>query len=262
MTETHPPSNEELRAERKQRRMKFWSHIEELRAHLLRMVIALVLGTAVSLAFVNRLLEFLLLPMGDIRPVSLHPTESIVVYFRLALMLGVVIALPVILYQLLSFIVPGLTKKERRMLITSVLGIGFFFALGVAFAGGLMLPLALNYLQGFMSDLVQPTYSIDGYISFVTTVMLSSGTVFETPLLLALLARLGLVTARQLSKGRRFALVGIAVLAAVITPTPDVFNMMLVMAPLLVLYELGIVLAWFAGRARNKALVEAGVESI
>ena len=123
MTDTPPPSNEELRAERKQRRMKFWSHIEELRAHLLRMVIALVLGTAVSLAFVNRLLEFLLLPMGDIRPVSLHPTESIVVYFRLALMLGVVIALPVILYQLLSFIVPGLTKKERRMLITIPAGI-------------------------------------------------------------------------------------------------------------------------------------------
>ena len=262
MTESTEVNREELRARRKQRSMVFWAHLEEFRGRLLRMVIALVLGTAVSLAFVNRFLEFLLIPMGEIRPVSLHPTETIVVYFRLALLLGIVIALPFMLYQLLSFIVPGLTKQERRMVFTSVLGIGFFFALGVAFAGGVMLPLALKYLQGFMSDLVQPTYSIDGYISFVTTVMLSSGTVFETPLLLALLARLGLVTARQLSKGRRFALVGIAVLAAVITPTPDVFNMMLVMAPLLVLYELGIVLAWFAGRARNKALVEAGVESI
>jgi len=88
--------------------------------------------------------------------------------------------------------------------------------------------------------------------------MISSGVVFETPLLLALLARMGLVTSKQLSKGRRIALVAIAIIAAIITPTPDMFNMLLVMAPLLVLYELGIVMAWFAGRARQRALAHTG----
>ncbi len=242
-----------------QRRQVFWAHMEELRQRLLKAVIVLVLASGVSLIFVKRGLELLLLPMGENRPVALHPTESIVVYFRIALMMGLVFAMPVIVYQILAFFLPALTRGERKILLSSVFGIGIFFALGVAFAGGVMLPLAIRYLQGFMDELVQPTYSIDGYISFVTTVMISSGVVFETPLLLALLARMGLVTSRQLAKSRRFALVAIAIIAAVITPTPDMFNMLLVMAPLLMLYELGIVMAWFAGRARQRALAEAGV---
>jgi len=242
-----------------QRREAFWAHMEELRRRLLKAVIVLVLASGASLVIVKRVLEILLLPMGENRPVALHPTESIVVYFRIALMMGLVIAMPVIVYQILAFFVPALTRSERRMLLWSVFGIGLFFAGGVAFAGGVMLPLALGYLQSFMEELVQPTYSIDGYISFVTTVMISSGIVFETPLLLALLARMGLVTSKQLGNGRRIALVAIAIIAAIITPTPDMFNMLLVMAPLLVLYELGIVMAWFAGRARQRALAEAGV---
>jgi sec-independent protein translocase protein TatC len=247
------------RQAQRERQMRFWAHMEELRQRLLRGVIALVVGSLLSLFFVNQVLTFLLSPMGENRPVALHPTESIVVYFRVALLCGVVLAMPYMLYQVLGFITPGLTPSEKRILLGSVLGISVFFAIGVAFAGGVMLPLAIGYLQNFMDELVQPTYSIDGYISFVTTVMLSSGLIFETPLLLALLARLGLVTSKQLSKGRRYALLAIAVIAAIITPTPDMFNMLLVMAPLLVLYELGILLAWFAGRARQRALAEAGV---
>jgi len=245
-------------ADRRQRRMAFWQHLEDLRQRLLRVVIGLVAASGVGLIFADRVLRWLLLPMGNYRPVALHPTESIVVYFRVGVMLGLVLAMPYILYQLLAFVVPGLTWNERRILLTAVAAAGAFFALGVAFAGGVMAPLAITYLRGFMSDLVQPTYSIDDYVSFVTTLLISSGLVFETPLILALLARLGIVTARQLAKGRRFALVAIAMLAAAITPTPDAFNMLLVMAPLLVLYEVGIGLAWLAGRARQRALAAAG----
>ena len=237
-----------------EQRMRFWEHIEEFRSRLLRVIIALVVAFGISLTFTNQALEFLLFQMSSVRPIALHPTETIVVYFRVAMIMGLVLIMPYILYQVLGFFVPGMTRKERRILLSSVFGIGFFFALGVAFAGMVMIPLSVNYLQTFMGDIVQQTYSIDGYISFVTTIMFSSGMIFETPLLLALIARLGLVTTKQLSKGRRYALVGIAVLAALITPTPDAFNMLLVMAPLLVLYELGIVLAWFAERARKKAL--------
>jgi sec-independent protein translocase protein TatC len=244
----------ERRKKQLEQRMRFWEHIEEFRSRLLRVVIALVVAFGISLTFTNQALEFLLFQMSSVRPIALHPTETIVVYFRVAMIMGLVLIMPYILYQVLGFFVPGMTRKERRILLSSVFGIGFFFALGVAFAGMVMIPLSVNYLQTFMGDIVQQTYSIDGYISFVTTIMFSSGMIFETPLVLALIARLGLVTTKQLSKGRRYALVGIAVLSALITPTPDAFNMLLVMAPLLVLYELGIVLAWLAERARKKAL--------
>ncbi len=245
---------DQLRKAQRERRMKFWAHVEEFRQRLLRIVIALAVAFCISLTFAEQALKFLLIQMGAIQPVALHPTETIVVYFRVAMMLGLILAMPYLLYQLLAFFLPGLTRSERRILLTSTFGIGFFFALGVAFAAFVMIPLAVGYLQGFLNDLVRPTYSIDGYITFVTTVMLSSGIVFETPLLLALVARMGLMTARQLAKGRRYALVAIAVLAALVTPTPDAFNMLLVMTPLVVLYEVGIVLAWFSERARRKTL--------
>ncbi len=243
----------------RQRRMAFWSHLEELRKRLLRAVIGLVIAAAGAMVITPEVLKLLLVPMGTIRPVALHPTETFVVYFRVSLLLGTVIALPYILYQLLAFIVPGLTRSERSALYQGIVGISLFFTLGVLFAALILVPLAVGYLQGFMDELVQPTYSVSEYISFVTTLMLSSGLVFETPLALALLARLGFVTARQLAKGRRWALVAIAVIAAAITPTPDAFNMLLTMAPLLVLYEVGIGMAWLAGRKRQKALAMAGI---
>lgn len=252
-------TREEYRKKHLKQRMRFWEHVEEFRQRLLRVVIALVVAFGISLTFTNRALEYLLFQMSSVQPIAIHPTETIVVYFRVAMILGLVLVMPYILYQLLGFFLPGMTRKERRILLSSVFGIGFFFALGVAFAGYVMIPLAVGYLQSFMGDVVQQTYSIDGYISFVTTIMFSSGVIFETPLLLALIARLGLVTTKQLAKGRRFALVGIAILAALVTPTPDAFNMLLVMTPLLLLYEVGIVLAWFAERARRKALTTEAV---
>lgn len=250
---------DELKKARRERQMQFWAHIEEFRTRLWRVIIGLLVTFSISLVFTEQTLQILLSYMSAVKPVALHPTESIVVYFRVAMLLGLVLVMPYLLYQLLAFFLPGLNRSERRVLLLSVFGLGFFFALGVAFATFVMIPLAVGYLQGFMSDLVQPTYSIDGYISFVTTIMFSAGIIFETPLLLALIARMGLVTAKQLSKGRRVALVSIAVLAAVVTPTPDAFNMLLVMAPLVVLYEVGIFLAWLAERARRKALTMEAV---
>ncbi len=247
-------SREQFRIDQRQRRMQFWAHLEEFRKRLFRVIIGLVVTFCISLAFTEQTMTLLLSYVSAVQPVALHPTETIVVYFRVAMILGIVLVMPYLLYQLLAFFLPGLTRSESRFLLVSVSGIGFFFALGAAFAAFVMIPLAVGYLQGFMNDLVRPTYSIDGYISFVTALMFSSGIIFETPLLLALIARMGLVTAKQLSKGRRFALVVIAVLAGVVTPTPDAFNMLLVMAPLVLLYEVGIFLAWLAERARRKAL--------
>lgn len=246
--------------DRRKARMVFWNHLEALRSRLLKAVVGVVIGMLISLSFTNPVLAILLSPMGDAKPVALHPTEMFVVFFRIAMLLGVTISMPWILFQLLIYFVPALEKKERRIVFVSVLAIGLFFVGGVAFSGYVMIPLSVGYLSSFNADLVTHSYSINNYISFVTTMMFSVGLVFETPLILGLLARIGIVTASMLAKARRYSLVLFAVLAAIITPTPDAFNMMIVMIPLLVLYEVGIVLAWFAGRARRRALVAAGLE--
>jgi len=237
-------------SERDLDKMSILEHLGELRDRLIKSVVALLVGTVLSLAFTPRLLEFLIAPMGGKQPISLKPTESIIIYFKVALVAGAVLAMPVIIYQFLMFILPGLTKEERKYLRVIVPGASLLFATGVAFATFVMLPFTIKYLQSFLADIIQPTYSIDYYISFVTTLMFWVGVIFETPLIIAFLARLGVISPKMLSSNRKYAIVLIAILAAVITPTPDPVNMALVMVPLLVLFEVGIILARIVYRPR------------
>ncbi len=223
--------------------MTILEHLAELRTRLVRATIALVVTTLISVFFTPKLLEFLTRPMGDRHPVALHPTETIIIYFKVALISGLVLAMPVIVYELLMFAMPGLTPKEKKFVLVIVPAASVLYALGVAFAGLVMLPFAIKYLQGFLSSVITPTYSIDKYISFVTTILFWTGVIFETPLIMAFLARMGVISPKQLSGGRRYAIVLIAIIAAVITPTPDPVNMSIVMVPLILLYEFGIILA-------------------
>lgn len=229
-----------------QEEMTLLGHLEELRDRLVRVAIAVGVTTLFSLIFARRALQLLIAPTGQNQPVALHPTENIIIYFKVALVLGVVLAMPVIVYQAVRYIVPGLTREEQRYLYILIPGATVSFALGVAFAGLVMLPFSIQYLQGFMSDLIKPTYSIDRYISFVTSVLLWVGLSFETPLVIFFLAKMGVVNVEVLSRSRKYALLIVAVLAAVITPTPDPFNMLIVMVPLILLYELGVLLARLA----------------
>lgn len=233
--------------------MTIIEHLGELRDRLIKSVLALLVGTVISLAFTPRFLEFLIAPMGGRQPISLKPTESIIIYFKVALVCGAVIAMPVIVYQLIRFLLPGLTANERKYLKVIVPGAALLFATGVAFATFVMLPFTIKYLQSFLADIIQPTYSIDYYISFVTTLMFWVGVVFETPLIISFLARVGIVSPQMLTRNRKYAIVLIAILAAVITPTPDPVNMALVMIPLLVLFEVGILLARILYRPRAAA---------
>lgn len=226
--------------------MTLVEHLGELRGRLIKSVIALAVTTLFSLLFTRQFLAILIAPMGESQPIALRPTEAIISYFRIALICGLVLAMPVIIYQLLRFVLPGLTRQERRYVFFLVPGAGISFAIGVAFAAFVMLPFAVNYLKGFLSDLVQPTYSLEYYISFVTTMLLWVGLIFETPLMMFFLAKIGLINAKQLSRYRKYAILVIAIIAAVITPTPDPFNMSLVMGPLWILYEIGVLLARLA----------------
>jgi sec-independent protein translocase protein TatC len=234
--------------------MSFLQHFGELRIRLAKSVIALIVASLACFFVANPILLILLTPMGDYPVIAPRPTTSIGIFMRVALIAGVITATPLITYQLLCFITPGLTRQERRSLYWIIPGITISFLGGAAFAYIVMVPAAIPFLLGFLSDIVQPTWMVDEYIPFVLSLVFWVGISFEMPLVCYFLARLGIITSRQLIKGWRFAILGIAVLSAAITPTPDPFNMMLVMIPLLLLFLLGVFLAWIAGRQLQKKL--------
>lgn len=224
-------------------------HLEALRRHLLRAVIFLIITTTMSFAFAREILAFLTSPIGGIGALqSIEVTESIGAFMRVSLLSGVALALPYILFEIFLFINPGLKPAERKIVLAVIPVATLLFAAGVAFAYFVMLPNALPFLTGFLgiSTQLRPA----SYIRFVTGVMFWIGVTFEFPLLIYVLATLGIVNAGMLWRSWRYALVGIAVLAAAITPTVDPVNMGLVMAPMIVLYFLSTGLAAVAQRQR------------
>jgi len=232
-----------------ERQMTIVEHLEELRTRLTKALIAVTVTTALSFTFTTQIMRVLIAPAG-IKPVFLRPTEMFITYFRVALLTGVLLAMPVLVYQTVQFIWPGLKGGERSSVRLIVPGATFSFVAGVMFTYFVILPFALRYLVSFGGDLVEAKWAIGEYISFVTTLLFWSGVVFETPLVMFFLARLRVITPQFLSKNRKFAIVIIAIVSAVITPTPDPFNMGLVMIPLLLMYELSILLAKLAYRSR------------
>jgi sec-independent protein translocase protein TatC len=239
--------------------MTVLEHLVELRQRLIKAVLALVITTFVSLLFTRRLLALLTAPMGDNLPQAIGPTETIVIYFKVALIGGLVLAMPVIVYQFICFLVPGLYPHERRYLYIIVPAASLLFAAGVAFARYVMLPAAIPFLLSFMGDIIRQQWTIEKYMSLVTGLMFWVGVIFETPLVIAFLAYLGVVSPDMLWKNFRYALVLIAIIAAVATPTPDPINMALLMLPLVLLYLLSILLALFTYR-RREAVTSASHE--
>jgi len=188
----------------------------------------------------------LLIPLGDYIPQTIEPTESLIVYFKIALILGLIGAMPVIIYEIIAFILPAMLPKERRYLYFMLPGVTVFFASGVAFAAYVMLPAAITFMQGFLSEIVNNQWTLQSYVSFTTRVMFWMGVVFQTPLLMYLFARMGIVNSSQYAKARKYAIVIAAVVAAMVTPTPDPVNMMIVMVPIYLLFELGVLFSRLA----------------
>jgi sec-independent protein translocase protein TatC len=226
-------------------RMSFMQHLIELRNRLIKSFGALVVTTIVCAIFTPQILQFLIAPYGSVLQ-TIDPTENVSIYFRVAIMSGAILAMPVFVYQLWKFIVPGLEPKETKYIHLLVPGATLLFLVGVAFAWGVMLPSAIGFLANFQSDIFHTDWRADAYIPFVTSLLFWIGVSFETPLIIFFLAKLHVVTWRQLLKGWRFAIVACSIVAAVITPTVDPFNMLLVMVPLVLLYFLSVFLARFA----------------
>jgi sec-independent protein translocase protein TatC len=210
--------------------------------------LAVVIGLAISAVFADDFIEFLKEPAEkrseNFQLQFIEPFENFVTYFRVALLGGLIVAMPVILYHALRFIGPGLRGDERKWLYGTVLGATGLFLLGVAFAYFVALPPALGFLLNFNDDLATPNLRIGAYIDFVTRLLFWTGVCFETPIVIMYLAKFRVVTARQLLEWWRLAIVGAALIAAIVTPTVDPVTMSLVMAPIIVLYFVGIGLAF------------------
>ena len=230
--------------------MSFLDHFTDLRKRLLRAFIALAITTMASFSLGDRLLQILLVPIGGMDNIqSIEVTENISVFMRVSLLSGFIIALPVITYQVLAFVLPGLKPTEKRFIFLSIPFITIMFLGGVAFAYFIMLPAAIPFLVGFLG--IPTTPRLTNYIEFVTSLIFWIGISFQMPIVIYILARIGLVKAGPLARQWRIAIVAAALLAAVISPTVDPINMGLLMLPLVVLYGLSIIMALIAGRKKK-----------
>jgi sec-independent protein translocase protein TatC len=203
----------------------------------------------VGLAFAEQILKVLLAPYGPAKQLLVtSPISPLTNVFTVSVTTGAILALPFILYQALAFIFPGLLPHERRwVMIALPFGFGLFL-LGVLFAFFVMLPAAVGFLTGIFPSVFNVALTPDDYIPFVAGVMFWMGVAFEMPLIIFVLAKANVINANLLKRHWRWAVVIVAVLAALITPTPDPLNMSIVMVPLLLLYGLSIILAYLARR--------------
>jgi sec-independent protein translocase protein TatC len=250
MTEITSSQTTPLPQEEEGGQMTLLEHLEELRSRLVKVAIAVGIATAISFIFAQQFVSLLAVPIGGLDKLqAIDVTENISVFMQVSLIGGIVLAMPVIVYQVIRFVVPGLTNDEKRYLWIIVPSASLLFVAGVAFAFFVMLPNAVPFLTSFLGIPTKPRP--ETYFGFITKLMFWIGVSFQTPLILAFLARLGIISPQLLTKYRRHAIVFEAVLAAVITPTVDPVNMMLVMAPLVILYELGIFLSRITYRKRQ-----------
>jgi sec-independent protein translocase protein TatC len=235
-------------------------HLDALRKHLFRAALVLALMTVLAFAFASQIIDLLALPVGGIEAlVAIDPTEPIGTFMRVSLLTAFAITLPYIILELWLFIAPGLSRDSRIFGLYAIPIAVIFFIGGMAFAYFVLLPTAIPFLVNFggITSQIRPS----SYIRFVTSIMFWIGIAFQFPLIIYVLARVGLIRAKVLIEQWRLAVVIIAILSAAITPTIDPINMALVMGPMIVLYFLGIVLATFAERARSRNLSEQESQS-
>lgn len=237
--------------------MTLSQHLEELRHRLVRAAIGTVITTGIAFIFAPQIFHFLIRPTGGIKPVFIDITEMIGTYFKVSFFTGLAMAMPLILYEMVMFMAPGLTPKERRFLFWFLPGAVVLFLSGVAFSYFVFLPPAMKFLLHFGSDIATPQIRIGNYVSVVSRLLFFSGLSFETPLVLFSLAKIGVVHYRTLTKLRPWAVVGAFTLGAIITPTFDPINQTLVALPLLALFEISIWLARLVAPAESPETLEA-----
>jgi len=235
-------------------RQMMWAQVEALRMHLLRAILSLVLTVSVSFLFTQKVIVYLAQPIGGLDKLkAIEVTESVGVFMKVALFSGIALAIPYIAFELWLFAAPGLRPRERKMGLAGIPLASLFFIGGAAFTFYLMLPTALSFLGGILG--IKTELQPGSYFSFVTSLMFWIGVSFEFPLVIYVLTAIGFINPKVLAQQWRLAIVIISIVAAVITPTVDMFDQVLVMAPMILLYFVSIGLSYlaYAGRKQNQA---------
>ena len=233
------------------------THLDELRRRLFITVVTVIITTVVSFIFHQQIIRLLLIPANEISAldsgalVFIELTEMFTVSVKVSLVTGLIFAMPMILYQTIMFVSPGLTFSEKRYLFLFLPVAVIAFGGGIAFGYFIVVPPAIGFLIKFGGDLASPMIRIANYINLLVTLLFWIGAIFETPLIMLILARLGIVSPNLFARWRRVWVVVAFILAALITPTFDPLNQSLVAIPLIILYEVGILLAKFASRGRK-----------
>jgi sec-independent protein translocase protein TatC len=261
-------------------KMPFLSHLEELRRRLIVSLIAIAVGFAIAFNFSEEILALLkrvltttfafqksypYLVIASKAPPELifvAPAEAFWAHIKIGFLAGILLAVPVVLYELWRFVSPGLIEKEKRFALPFVIlgTISFFF--GLLFCYFLVLPFAMNFLLTYKTEHLKPMLSIGLFIDFTVKFLLAFGIIFQLPLLLSLAARLGLVTSRYLARNRKYAVLLNFLIAAILTPTPDIFNQLLMAGPLCLLYEVGIWAAKLVEKTRRSAVGQEAPEGV
>ncbi len=236
-------------------KIPFTAHLEELRARLITCSIAIGAGFAVAYFFKEKLFQILTRPLMNV----MQPGEKLIftglpeaffAYLKVALLTGIILAAPVILYQFWVFVAPGLYRKERKILIPIVLLSTIFFVGGALFGYFIVFPFGFKFFLGFASDTIRPMPSMKEYLTLATKLLLAFGVVFELPIALTFMARLGIVSVSFLKKNRKYALLIFFAGAAILTP-PDVITQLMMAFPLMLLYEISIIGAKIFGKKKE-----------
>jgi sec-independent protein translocase protein TatC len=230
--------------------MPFLDHLEELRKRLLKSLLAVIIATGIALYFAKDIMHWFIAPLGAVKLNVTEVMGSFMAYFKLGLVVGIIASIPIIFYQLWAFVAPGLYPREKRMVWPFVTSATVLFLAGAAFCYIWVLPWSLQFLIGLSGDLFTPIITINSYITFAGLMILAFGLCFEMPVLAYALGKIGLLSSSFLARGRKIAIVVILIVAAVLTPTPDVFTQLLLAVPMYLLYEISIVVVRLTGRRK------------
>ncbi len=250
---------------REDQKLPFTSHLEELRKRLITAFIAIGIGFVVSFGFKERLFSILVQPLIKVMKegetlIYTGLPEAFFTYLKVSLLTGLIVASPILLYQFWMFVAPGLYQKERRLMVPIVILSSFFFIGGALFGYFVVFPWGFKFFMGFATDTIRPLPSMKEYFGFSAKLLLAFGLVFELPLVLTFMAKLGIVSVDFLKKNRKYALLLFFAGAAILTP-PDVITQILMALPLMVLYEVSIIGAKIFGKKKatpEEAEQEAG----
>lgn len=240
--------------------MGFFEHLEELRWRIIKAIGALVLTSLLCAVFYEELWQILLYPATrlNLQLQNLAPFGQITLTIQVCLLSGLILGIPLILYQFWAFIRPGLYRTEQKYVGFISVATMFAFLIGVVFAYMVMIPASLEFAASFQAaEQIKNEFTIEAYFGVVLGFILASGTIFEMPVLSWALSRLGIVTPKLLTTYRRHAVVVLLIVAAIVTPTPDPVNQLMMAGPLYILYEISIIVSRFAVRQREKGGIDA-----